>query len=375
MKIAFDAKRITSNVTGLGNYGRFVVNAFSRQFQNDQLLLFSPHEARDAVKAVLPVFNNISYCLPDRKMGQIRRSLWRVHGIVNDLKLNSVDLYHGLSNELPLGIRKTGIPAVVTIHDLIFLHYPQFYKTIDRKIYEYKFRSACHSADHIIAVSEATKRDVIAAYNVPEKKVSVVYQGCNDLFCHDVPASQKVFLREKYNLSSEYILSVGTVEQRKNLLLTVKALKESGLDLKLLVIGKQTPYAEQVKIFIRENGMEEQVLFLHLTDSSELPAIYQMASLFVYPSLIEGFGIPVLEALNSGTPVIGATGSCLEEAGGPDSLYVDPTNHHELAAKMKHVLHNPQVAGEMSWKGKKYAERFLPENLSCDLMNVYKRVL
>jgi len=375
MRIAFDAKRIARNATGLGNYGRFVVNALADHFPQEEFRLYSPDQPKAFLEGELPSQSCVSYHYPNRNVNAIGKALWRSVGIVKTLKRDEVDLFHGLSNELPMGFNRFGIPSVVTIHDLIFLRYPQFYKKIDREIYRYKFRKACQAADRIIAVSETTKKEVIQEYHISSEKITVVYQGCHSLFTERVPAAKCETIRDKFTLPSAYLLSVGTIEERKNLFLTVKALKISGLDIKLVVIGKQTPYAEQVKAYIRDNGMEEQVRFLKNVGTDELPAIYQMASLFVYPSLFEGFGIPILEALNSSIPVIAATGSCLEEAGGPASIYVDPRDANELAEKMKWVLTNPRQAGLMQKAGLEYARRFAPDQIAEDLMKIYRALL
>jgi len=373
MKIGFDAKRITQNATGLGNYGRFVVDALAEQYPEDDFLLYSPEKVREHLKDLIPAQENIFYNYPKKSYRILSKGIWRSYGIIEDLKRSEVDLFHGLSNELPLGIKKIEIPAVVTVHDLIFLRYPQFYKKIDREIYKFKYQKACNRADQIIAVSETTKKDIINLFRIPDKKISVVYQGCNSLFLQQYSDEKKKSIQLKFGLPNQYILSVGTIEHRKNLLLVVKALKESKLDIKLVVVGKQTSYAHLVKEYILNNKMQDQVLFLNNVSFTELPLIYQMASLFVYPSLFEGFGIPILEALHSCVPVIAATGSCLEEAGGPGSLYVDPANEHELAEKMKWVFTSPEKANQMRIAGKKYASRFLAPQIAQDLMTIYRK--
>jgi glycosyltransferase involved in cell wall biosynthesis len=301
-------------------------------------------------------------------------SRWRSAGIVKYLKRDQVDLYHGLSYELPAGIGKSGIKSVVTVHDLIFMRFPQYFGAIDRFIYRTKIKYACRIADKIIAISERTKQDVIELLNISSDKIEVIYQGCDPAFKQASTEREKHAILEKYNLPAEFILSVGTIEERKNLLLLIKALPRVVTPLKLVVIGRQTNYAKKVKRLINDLDLNDRVIFLDIVNFTDLPAIYQSAKLFVYPSRYEGFGIPVIEALCSGTPVIAATGSCLEEAGGPNSLYSDPNDERELAEKINMVLNDESLYKRMAAKGKEYSGNFDDEKLAAQMMAVYKKV-
>lgn len=376
MKLAFDAKRITHNATGLGNYSRFIVNSLISRYPENSYHLYSPGKGKEYLRALIPEQENVTFhYLENEILGSLGKAWWRSCGIIGDLKKEKPALFHGLSNELPFGLSKVGIPSVVTIHDLIFIRYPQFYKTIDRNIYNFKFRKACLLADKIVAVSEMTKQDIIRIYKVPEEKIDVVYQGCDVSFLQQAESSKLFEVKNKYNLPEHFILNVGSIEQRKNLLLIVKALKQSGKDIRLIAIGRRTPYTETVEQYIRENNMQEQVTILNNVSFNDLPAFYQLASLFIYPSFFEGFGIPILEALNSGTPVIAATGSCLEEAGGPDSLYINPEDINDLNEKINWILTTPSQAEHMRTAGKEYAKRFLDQAIAQDIMNVYQKII
>ncbi len=374
MKIAYDAKRITNNLTGLGNYSRFVVNNLAKLFKNDNFLLLSSNRCKAGIEELVYSGENLKLLLPIKKLSGLKKVFWRSWGISKDINRLKPDLYHGLTNELPFTIKKTGVKSIVTIHDLIFLHYPHFYKAIDRTIYNYKFRRACKDANHIVAVSECTKRDIIRFYGIQADKISVIYQGCHEQFMQQANEETKKRVAEKLNLPENFILSVGTVEERKNLLFTVKALKESGLKNKLVVIGKLTKYAQQVSAFIQRSNMQEQVIFLSNVNYTELPVVYQLASLFVYPSLYEGFGIPIIEALHSNTPVIAATGSCLEEAGGKSSIYVNPHNHTEFAQAMQRALSDEKLRENMISEGVKHVQRFNHAELSSQMMELYQKL-
>ena len=374
MKVAFDAKRITHNSTGLGNYGRYIVDILSDYYPENAYDLYSPSKGKDHLRNKLREKDNITYHYPG-PIDSLLKSAWRSYGIIKDLKKSSPDIFHGLSNELPVGLDKAGIRSVVTIHDLIFIRYPQFYKKIDRTIYNHKFRKACEKADRVIAISDMTRQDIIQTYNIPDEKIDVVYQGCAPIFLKQVSSEQKECIRKKYNLPPCYILSVGSIEERKNLLLIVRALHLLGKNIHLVAIGKRTPYTETVEEYIRENNMQQQVSILNNVPFDDLPGFYQMADLFIYPSFFEGFGIPIIEALHSNVPVIGATGSCLEEAGGPGSLYVDPNDVNKLSEKINWVLSTPSQAELMKKTGKEYVKRFTDQQIAHDLINVYRNVL
>lgn len=374
--IGFDAKRAAQNRTGLGNYSRFIIGAISRFNPKERYLLYTPNPKRISLLGGIDQAENVELRYPQTYFWKKFRSLWRVWGVTSDLKKENVRLYHGLSNELPLNIRKAvNTRSIVTIHDLIFLRYPEYYHYIDRKIYTYKFCKACQNADRIIAISECTKRDIISFFHIPEEKIEVVYQGCDAQFKQIVTESEKEAIRQKYQLPQRYILYLGSIESRKNLLLVAKALKYLKEPISVIAIGKRTPYADTVEEFLKKNQLESQMRLLSNVPFNELPAFYQMASTFVYPSFFEGFGIPLLEALNSGVPAIGSTGSCLEEAGGPYSLYVHPENEKELADAIERTLTDRPLREKMIQEGKKYAQRFEEEVIAQDLLKVYQKVI
>ena len=224
-------------------------------------------------------------------------------------------------------------------------------------------------------MSECTKQDIVGYFGIPEEKIKVIYQGCDESFLREVSDSLKKEAREEYALPENYLLYVGSIESRKNLLLILKALTRTDCKLPVVAVGKYTPYAGEVREYARTHGLSDRLIMLHGVSFRHLPAIYRMASLFIYPSFFEGFGIPILEALNSGVPVIGATGSCLEEAGGPDSIYVHPQDDRALAEAIDRVTGDAGLRREMIVKGAEYARRFRQEVLSEQMMELYRSLL
>jgi glycosyltransferase involved in cell wall biosynthesis len=370
MKIGFDGKRATQNFTGLGNYSRYMLKILAEFYPENQYAVFVPAPAQKPLS--LLEYPSIHFQYPKNQLFKI---FWRTIGICKDLKKEKIDLFHGLSNEIPIGLKKIGIPSVVTIHDLIFYRYPQYYPYFDRKIYELKVRYASKHADKIIAVSEQTKLDLINFFNVEESRIEVIYQNCDPIFLSKVTEHEKTRIRNTYNLPEEFLLNVGTIETRKNSLLIVKALKKLQDNIHLVIIGKETPYTQVVKKFIANNNLMSRVHFLKNVSFQDLPGIYQQASIFIYPSVFEGFGIPVVEALSSGIPVIAATGSCLEEAGGKNSIYVDPNDSDELANQINLLINNTEKRELMIRSGFEHINNFSNQQIADKLFKLYQNLI
>ena len=367
MKIGFDAKRVFHNRTGLGNYSRDLIRILGKYYPGHTYHLYTPKPSRRQL------FDAASHGaiekLPEGKFYSTFYNLWRQHGICSTLKKDGIDVFHGLTAELPINIQNTGIPSVVTIHDLIFIRYPDFYPVIDRWIYTQKARNAALVAHKVVAISEQTRQDLIHFLKIDPDKIQVIYQGCQQVFQQPIERNQRKQLLSRFNLPENYILNVGTIEKRKNLLRLVKAIHH--LDTHLVVLGSETPYAKEVKDYIAKHRMDTKVSFLKGLASQELAALYQSAQVFVYPSLFEGFGIPIVEALFSGTPVITTQGGCFGEAGGPGSMYVNSSDVGALHAAIAEVLQNEELRTKMRNIGLDYAQRFTDEKIGKAYMELY----
>ncbi len=374
MKIGFDTKRFFLNSTGLGNYSRDLVRGVLEEEKDNDYFLYTTGGEIDLKTKFLKNHSNIKIVTPTgiyKKM----KSYWRSVRLEKQLLKDGVEVFHGLSHEIPKKNKLSKIKYVVTIHDLIFLRFPENYNRIDREIYKKKVEYACTTADKIIAISEQTKRDLMEFLKVPSHKIEVIYQSCAASFHHISDYRYRHLVQKKYNLPENYILYVGTIEKRKNLATLVEAIGKSNTQLPLVAIGKQTDYTKEVMDMIDKYKLGNQVALLQNVTFLDLPSIYQSANLFVYPSLFEGFGIPVLEALYSKTPVIAATGSCLEEAGGPNSIYVDPKNSDELAQQIDRVIENGELQLEMKEKGFEYAQNFNSQKQAKAVLEVYEKLV
>ena len=372
LTIGYDAKRAVSNGTGLGNYCRTLLNDLGTIDTTDSFRLYVPDLGRDDLRSQLDMPRNMSFVTPANKLVKPLRSLWRIKGIVNDLKRDGVDIYHGLTGELPLGLSEAGIKSVVTIHDLIFMRCPEYYNPVDVAIYKWKFRNTCKQADRIIAISECTRRDIMELGEIDDSRIDVVYQSGDTRVHLQVSPEQKQDVRARYSLPKRYVLFVGTIEERKNALLAAQALPYLSDDIHLVLVGRQTAYAKTITSFARQNGLANRIHMLSGVPTSDLYAIYQQAECFVYPSRYEGFGIPVIEAIQSRLPVIACTGSCLEEAGGPDNVYVDPDEPQEMAMAIKSITDNPDAARQIVTRSLDYIRRFENGNVAQEMLNVYR---
>jgi glycosyltransferase involved in cell wall biosynthesis len=381
MNIGFDAKRAYHNGTGLGHYSRTLINSLAEFYSEHQYYLFNP---KVSSKFNLRIRENLHEVLP-KFPSSLFPSVWRSNWVKKDLEKCNIDLYHGLSHEIPWGIQKTNTRSVVTIHDLIHERYPGQYNPIDVKIYNKKFRYACAHADKIIAISKQTKEDIINFYKTPAEKITVCYQSCNPDFSKEISEIEKQRVKKLYDLPEKYFLYVGSIIERKNLLSICKALVllKNELNIPLVIIGEGGKYKLQVKEYVFQNGLQGQVIFLpehkaagleEFRTAKNFPAIYQCALAMIYPSTFEGFGIPVLEALFSKLPVITSKISSLPEAGGDAAYYIDPYSPEEIALAMKKIFYDKELRETMKQKGGDYAQKFTQYKCAEAVMNVYKSI-
>jgi glycosyltransferase involved in cell wall biosynthesis len=372
LRIGFDAKRAFTNSSGLGSYSRSITTSLRDYYPQNDYILFTPRRHADGIKFDDSGFKVVT---PANPVMKIMGTFWRNFLLTESLKSNGIDLFHGLSNELTSGIHKLSIPTVVTIHDLVFMKFPGFYQPADRYIYQRKVIYACQTATKIIAVSKQTKKDLINLLNVPEEKISVVYQPISGRY-FDAPDNNKIgYVKDKYNLSDKFILSVGTIEERKNQLSILEAVVKKKIDREVVLVGRMTGYAKVLIDYIRLNKLENKVRFLTNIPDDDLPAVYQLAGVMVYPSRYEGFGIPVIEAMASGCPVLTSTAPCLPETAGDAAMFCNPSEINSLGTCIKTITENQKISTRLVARGKERALAFTPEQTAKNLVSIYKSVL
>jgi glycosyltransferase involved in cell wall biosynthesis len=375
MIIGFDAKRLYNNFTGLGNYSRTLLRNLLHFSTGNQYHLYTPAITSDPETEE---FIKNPYCstfIPYT----LFKSYWRSVSVVKQLIKDEIQIYHGLSHEIPLNINKSRIGTVVTMHDLIFKIYPETYHFIDRQIYDSKFRYSCINSDRIIAISENTKKDIENLYGIDSDKIEVIYQSCNSLFYRLNMNEKADEILRKYSIPDDYLLYVGSITKRKNIATIISAFEHLPNDLKipLVIVGKGGGYKIEVQSLIEKMHLSGLVIWIdNLTSNEELSVLYQHARIFIYPSVYEGFGIPVIEALMSKTPVITSNVSSLPEAGGPGSFYIDPVNAEQMAAGIEKILTDANFAEKMVHTGYSYAkEKFDAEKNTKKLIDLYRKLI
>lgn len=363
LKIGFDAKRLFHNASGLGNYSRTLVKNLKTHFPEHEYHLFTPSVV-DNEETRFFLEGGFHIHTPGR---WTPKSWWRSFGIGAICKELHLDIFHGLSHELPWGLPQKGLRTVVSMHDLIYEVYPSFFKWHDRKLYSLKYKSACRRADAVIAISEATARDLVHLYKIPQNKISVIFQSCAAVFQTRAPE-----VHEK-----KHFLYVGTVEERKGLLDLVHAYAQlSSAEKKpVVVIGSGRAYMEEVKRVIRYYDLDSHFEFKGKIPNAKLLAYYDQAIALLLPSVYEGFGIPLAESLFRGVPVITSPFSALPEAAGPGGILVDPKDHKALANAMRSML-NEEVWNKLSAAGGAFVkQKFSSRNTAEELHRFYLTLL
>lgn len=383
MHIGYDGKRAFQNKTGLGNYIRSLIAILTQHYPENHYTLFAPKQTSlfDASD-----FNKTDVITPQTKYWQTFPSLWRSRGVVKDILKNNVEIFHGVSHQLPYGIEKTKVKTVVTVHDLIFERFPETYHFDERYVHRWKIKHACNIADAVIAISRQTKNDLVQYYKVPEEKIFICYQSCNPIFQTVISAEEKAAVKKNYHLPDKYFLFVSSITARKNLITVCKAmfLLKDKLNIPLVIIGNGKKEKDDAKKFMLDNGMAEQLILLNempqskensFVTATDFPSIYQQATALVYPSIFEGFGAPLLEALCSGLPVISSNASCLPEVGGDAALYFEPYDPVALSKHMMNIATDESLVIKMKEKGLEQALHFTTKKYADSIMNVYQKIL
>ncbi|MDH5718475.1 MAG: glycosyltransferase family 4 protein [Spirochaetia bacterium] len=377
MKIGFDAKRFFFNETGLGNYSRNLIRGLIENYSRHKYYLYSPViKTENSQKRKKEFENKTTIVEPKTIFNKTFSSFWRSFFIKKDIRINNLDIYHGLSHELPFSIKNTNVKRIVTIHDVIFKKYPSFYGFIDRKVYDLKWKFACKNSDIIIAISESTKKDILKYYSVPEKKIEVVYQSADPIFYKKNTSAVLKSISQKYSLPKKFIIYVGSLNERKNILNALKAIALiKNEKIPLVLVGRGKKYKEILVKEIEKLNIENLVLFFQNVPTEDLPSFYQLASMSIYPSIYEGFGIPVIESLACKTPVILSKVSSLQEAAGPGGCYCDVENPAKIADAILKLNKSGAYRNNLIEKGFRYVQKFTRKNSAKSLMKVYDKCM
>lgn len=368
MRIGFDAKRAFNNTTGLGNYSRNIILALLQHYPNHTYFLYTPEIKLAEFYNQVKVFPNVTIVQPGKATW---KAWWRRFGITRLLVQHKIDVYHGLSHELPKGISQQSLKKVVTIHDLIPYKEDVFRNIFDDYFFKKKLSHSVAAANEIVAISQATASDIIQQFNVSTQKVYVVNPVIS-FHTHDHYQEELSTVKLKFNLPDQFVLQVGRIEYRKNIQIVIKALKLlNDASIHYVVVGGKTRFHRSLQDFAINSGLRNQVIFLDPVSDDELACLYLLSKAVVYPSLYEGFGLPIVEGLSFGKPVLTTKGGCFEEAGGPGPIYCDTSNANEVAKGLTTVL-NENLTIQIQ-EGQQYISRFNAKDIADSLIAIYEK--
>lgn len=325
IRLGFDAKRYFHNQTGLGNYARWLIDGLSEHSQLD-LALFNTTAQDHPLPIYAPAYPRL-------------KPLWRTLGIKQQIQAAKLQIYHGLSNEIPFGIHKLAVKSVVTIHDLINFKYPKNYNPIDRIIYAKKLSYAVNHAHRIVVPSESTKKDVLHYFKTDEEKIRVIGLSVKHI---DQPSLVQ---------PGKHILCVSSFTERKNLVNLVKAYSNVPGDTPLVIAGAMGETFGQVQALAQK---DQRIKLNNNVSSNHLKQLYEEALFCVYPSVYEGFGIPILEAFTHGKTIATSQASSMPEVGGEAAVYFDPLQKDSIATALSTLLKE---------EARKKRERLIPKQL------------
>lgn len=362
--IYFDAKRAFYNNTGLGNYSRWLIEEYSKHYSEDQLYLLKPYGKHSQYEEYFKQ-NNIHKINYSNLLG-----IPRVYSLLNKVPDDAV--FHGLSAEIPLR-RKFSQKLIVTIHDLIYITRPQDYSWIDRNIYKAKLKHAIENADVIICISEFTLKELNNHFKIDHNKIKIVYQNCNSIFYNRLSSEEKNNQLAKYKIKPPFWICVSSFNGRKNIrsIINAYSILPKNERVPLLLIGNGSLKKDCIDLTEKHN-LSDCIRFMNHIPSNELPAFYQSSLGLIYPSLLEGFGIPAVEAMASGVPIIGHKGSSVEEAAADAGLFVDCQTEKEIANAIMSIQSSNSLRQDLIEKGRSQLTRYNNKELMRQMNEIYK---
>ncbi len=377
MRIAIQAADLDYHrIDGTRVYILNLLKFFGALAPKDEFLIYHRSDFNPALRP--PVFPNY----------QIKKAkfpfLWTQTRFALEVFNDNPDVLWMPMHNFPL-LRRKKMKTVVTIHDLAFKFFPSYFPRKDLRKINYLTDWAVKRADKIIAVSQSTKNDILKVYpEISEEKIKIIYHGFDEkLFQKETKKEKSDYFFSKFNLlvggqNSKFILYVGAIQPRKNLKTLIQAFEiykrknTFSSDLKLVLAGEKAWLWEETLDLLEKSPFRADIVFWERPDFEEVAFLYRYARVFVFPSLYEGFGIPILEAFAAETPVIAADNSSLREAGGEAAKYFLASDARDLAEKIEKVLENENIRATMIAKGKEQARRFSWEKCARETLEYLK---
>lgn len=373
MRIGIDARMYRTEFTGIGRYVYELIRHLSRLDEKNDYVLFMNQPEFDQFTPPNKRFEKVLVNARHYSLAEQLRYL-RI------LRWAKLDLMHFTHFNAPIFYRR---PSVVTIHDLTLSFFPgkKMNSWFYRMAYNMVLRSACRQASTLIAVSENTKADLAELLRVSPSKVEVIYEGVGEEFGPRGDREFQQWVGKKYGITKDYLLYTGVWRGHKNLVNLIKAfalLREGseGFDLQLVITGEEDPYYPEIKRTVKELALEHHVVYTGMVPEKELIALYQCAKAYVFPSLYEGFGLPPLEAMRCGTPVLASKSSCIPEiCGDSNALYFDPYDPEDMANVIRRVLLDESLYNDLRECGLRHSLKFSWEKMAEETLKVYQRTL
>jgi glycosyltransferase involved in cell wall biosynthesis len=301
------------------------------------------------------------------------RKFWTIFGLSLEflLRRSKPDVFLSPTHYLPLFPPKN---SAISILDLSYVHFPELFRPTDLNQLTKWTKYSAGKARRIFTISESSKGDIIKEYGIPGYKIAVIYPGIKDTRVNKTEELKMNEIKEKYGIKKDFILYVGTLQPRKNVVRLIAAFSKLHKDIDLVIVGKKGWLYEEILAAPKKYGIEEKVKFLDSVTDEDLPAFYQNALCFVLPSLYEGFGLPVLEAMKNGCPVITSNISSLPEAGGEAALYIDPQNVDDIKDKLESVISDDKLRKNLIEKGYGQVKKFSWEKTAKETLNVLTKI-
>lgn len=371
MRVGIMGRSLRAQQSGVGRYTRNLVEALCEALPADSPVVFLTQDhtglSRNDVTAVYAPFPTPS---------EYARALWEQTVVPREARRQGITVYHSPNYILPLALR---CPSVVTVHDVIFRSLPQLHRWQSRLYLSFFTNWAVRRADCLIAVSQTTADELARYYPAAKSKTQVIYQGLDPIF-HNPPSADKVCeFRLRKGIERPYILFVGTLEPRKNLARLLDAyrqlVEEWAVAHDLVICGAIGWHTRPFQQALAQASIEHRVRLTGYVADEELPLWYAAADLFVYPSLFEGFGLPPLEAMACGAPVVTSNNSSLPEAVGDAAILVDPTDVRAIAEGIACVLECPDLAESLRVRGHQQVQRFNWHVAAGQIIELYQNVI
>jgi len=302
------------------------------------------------------------------------RFWWNLWALPNYLRQNPVDIFH-TQYIAPFWLPKN-IKLVLTIHDISFNFFPKYIKKSDLFFLKTLLPRSIRRADKIITVSQSEQEQIINFYKIQPEKIDFVYNGVDyENFAKEFSEEEKEKVRQKYNLPQKFLLYIGTFQPRKNIPVLIKAIKS--LDIKLILAGNRNArnFDKKINEVIEKNNFQNKVIFPGWIDEEDKPALLQIADCFVFPSLYEGFGIPIVEAMAAGTPVISSNKTSLPEVGKDGALFCDPKNTDEFSKRIYQAIADENLKADIIKRGSEIAKLYSWQKTAEKTLNMYKSLM